>query len=134
MSIKIYNSSDRLVWEGDYNGLLKLRREHMINDSDRIVFEEENTWLEQAYQQVKDYLAEHPEQEQDLIEALKFNVKGLTAEANNEDFDWLAKPLNKDIVNEVLGGILMDYTIKASYEDIIELDNYLIGRLEKGEQ
>lgn len=37
-TIKIYNSSEKLVWEGDYDGFLGMKNNHQINDSDRIVF------------------------------------------------------------------------------------------------
>lgn len=37
-TIKVYNSSERLVWEGSYDGFLEMKRNHQINDSDRIVF------------------------------------------------------------------------------------------------
>lgn len=37
-TIKVYNSSDILVWSGDEEGYDELRKNHLINDSDRIVF------------------------------------------------------------------------------------------------
>lgn len=39
MKIKIYNSSECLVWEGDEAGFAELKHEHLLNDSDRIVIE-----------------------------------------------------------------------------------------------
>lgn len=94
---------------------------------------QERTDLRQAFEDVKTYLAGKPTQKDNLIEALEFNVEGLQAEIEDRDFDWTKSPANMEIANDVLGDILMDYTIKASYEDIIELDKYLIDKLEKGE-
>lgn len=36
--VQVYNSSESLVWEGTYSGLEELKKNHQINDSDRIVF------------------------------------------------------------------------------------------------
>lgn len=38
MTIKIYNSSEKLVFEGNETEFNELRKNHLINDSDRIVF------------------------------------------------------------------------------------------------
>ena len=38
MTIKIYNSSDCLVFEGNERAFDKLRANHLLNDSDRIIF------------------------------------------------------------------------------------------------
>ena len=37
-TIKIYNSSDCLVFEGNEEQYNELKKNHFINDSDRIVF------------------------------------------------------------------------------------------------
>ena len=37
MTIKIYNSSDNLVFEGNETEFVEFRKNHLINDSDRIV-------------------------------------------------------------------------------------------------
>ena len=74
-----------------------------------------------------------------LIEQLKFNIKGTKAEIADKPFDWSSFTYDdKDeivfddfIINIVFGNILMDYTIKASYEEIVELDEYLVNRFEK---
>lgn len=36
MTIKIYNSSENLVFEGNEEEFAELRKNHLINDSDRI--------------------------------------------------------------------------------------------------
>ena len=37
MTIRVYNSSDNLVFEGNETEFDELRKNHLINDSDRIV-------------------------------------------------------------------------------------------------
>ena len=39
-TIKVYNSSECLVWEGSENEFYELRKQNLLNDSDRIVVEE----------------------------------------------------------------------------------------------
>lgn len=84
---------------------------------------------EKALADVKAYLAKHPELKNETIECLKFNIEGLKAEIAEKDFDWLARDFNKDIINDICGDILMDYTIKASAEEIIAIDTYLVENL-----
>lgn len=38
MNILIYNSSENLIFTGTYNEFLELKENHLINDSDRIIF------------------------------------------------------------------------------------------------
>lgn len=40
MTIKIYNSSETLIFEGNEQEFDELRKNHLINDSDRIVISE----------------------------------------------------------------------------------------------
>lgn len=37
MTIKVYNSSEKLVFEGNKAQFDQLRKNHLVNDSDRIV-------------------------------------------------------------------------------------------------
>lgn len=39
MTIKIYNSSEKLVFEGNEDEFDELRKNHLVNDSDRIIIE-----------------------------------------------------------------------------------------------
>ena len=39
MKVLIYNSSENLVFVGTYNEFLELKENHLINDSNRIIFE-----------------------------------------------------------------------------------------------
>lgn len=39
MTIKIYNSSENLVFEGNEAEFEEMKKNHLVNDSDRIVFE-----------------------------------------------------------------------------------------------
>lgn len=39
--IRIYNSSDLLIFDGDLDELNELKKNHLINDSDRIVIVED---------------------------------------------------------------------------------------------
>ena len=41
MTIKIYNPSEKLVFEGNIEEYKQMKANHQINDSDRIVFEED---------------------------------------------------------------------------------------------
>lgn len=91
------------------------------------------TFLRQAFEEIKAYLADNPAQRDNLIKTLEFNIDGLQAEIEDRDFDWAKCPANRKIANEVLGDILMSYTIKASCDEIIELDRYLIDKLKEGE-
>lgn len=38
MNISIYNSSENLIFTGTYNEFLELKENHLIYDSDRIIF------------------------------------------------------------------------------------------------
>ena len=40
--VRIYNSSERLVFEGDYAGYQEMKNNYLINSSDRISFIERN--------------------------------------------------------------------------------------------
>lgn len=74
-----------------------------------------------------------------LVEQLKFNIKGTKADLADKPFDWAGFNYNDEksvvyddfIINNIFGNILMDYTNKAAYEDIIELDEYLVDKFEK---
>ena len=39
--IRIYNSSEQLIFEGDQDEFSELKKNHLINDSDRIVIVED---------------------------------------------------------------------------------------------
>lgn len=39
MKVLIYNSSENLIFVGTYDEFLELKENHLINDSDRIVFD-----------------------------------------------------------------------------------------------
>lgn len=39
MTIKIYNSSENLVFEGNEAEFEEMKKNHLVNDSDRIIFE-----------------------------------------------------------------------------------------------
>ena len=39
-TIKVYNSSECLVWEGNEDEFYELRKQNLLNDSDRIVVED----------------------------------------------------------------------------------------------
>ena len=91
------------------------------------------TVLHQAFEDIKAYLASNPTRKDNLIKTLECDIEGLQAENEDRDFDWAKNPATREIANEVLGDILMGHTIKASCEDIIELDRYLIEKLKEGE-
>ena len=73
----------------------------------------------------------------ELVEQLKFNIKGFEAELKDLDFDWANAPSGKYyefILNELIGDICMDYTIKADTQEIIDFDKALIEQIKVSQE